>query len=111
LKLRVDVPPQRYSTTLYISTRKLIPQFLFKKRPKAFCDILSIRNIPYTRKLCSFVPPTMHLAVPAARKGVDTSNSVRSVETMPLKTLADVMILRQSCHTMQSQDTPRENAE
>jgi len=45
------------------------------------------------------------VGVPAARKGVDTSNSVRSVETMPLKTLADVMILRQSCHTMQSQDT------
>jgi hypothetical protein len=32
------------------------------------------------------------VGVPAARKGVDFSNSVRSVETMPLKTLADVMI-------------------
>jgi hypothetical protein len=39
--------------TLYISTRKLIPQFLFKKRPKAFCDMLSIRNIAYTRKISS----------------------------------------------------------
>jgi hypothetical protein len=51
------------------------------------------------------------VGVPVARKGVDTSNSVRSVETMPLKTLADVMILRQSCHTMQSQDTSREKGD
>jgi len=48
------------------------------------------------------------ICVPAARRGVDTGNSVRCVEAMPLKTLADVTICGNHVTDAGSRPTPRE---